>query len=330
MTGELKKFSYMATPDKEYLIELGYDLSGNEIFTEFNFLKRIEELEDRFPSINEIRVFNLDGFQLGGEADVDAFAQDRAEAFETAIDTNESVEFAGDQTLYRYVNYNAEKAQGISTSRVVEISYNQDNLKGVLQDVRDEFLIQLFVIIAVTLTIAFVISIWVARPMHLAFHDSLTSLKNRAAFYDIVPKVLNKGSENLAFIMMDLDNFKSVNDILGHDKGDEVLKQVAECMRSILGQEGHAIRLGGDEFMMVLPNVDEQEVENTAALLIERMQQAFAKDSDLDEIEVTVSVGIALSPKHGTDIDMLYKKADMALYASKDKGKNQYKVYTAS
>ncbi|GAB3797544.1 hypothetical protein [Virgibacillus kimchii] len=134
-TGELKKFSYMPTPDGKYIIELGYDLSDDEIFNKFNFLKEIEELEARFPSINEINVFNLDGYTLGEVTDENTFSSAREKAFEEAVTSDKTVELKddwnGEGAIYRYVNYTADNRQGLSTSRVVEISYNQHQLEAV-------------------------------------------------------------------------------------------------------------------------------------------------------------------------------------------------------
>ncbi|GAB3797540.1 diguanylate cyclase domain-containing protein [Virgibacillus kimchii] len=166
--------------------------------------------------------------------------------------------------------------------------------------------------------------------MHLAFHDSLTGLKNRAAFNDLLQKELKKNHGNLSLLMMDLDNFKLVNDRLGHDRGDEVLKMVADCIRSVIRKEDSGIRLGGDEFMIIRPAYKKHDAEGRAIQLIETIKQTLAKDKEVDQVQVTVSVGIAISPEDGKDIHALYKRADTALYASKDKGKNQYKLFSDS
>lgn len=329
-TGELKKFSYMATPDKEYIFELGYSLADERIFQEFNFLRIIEDLENNYDTINEINVLNTDGFKLGAMTENHPKPLKRQEAFNQAINSGEISEVEGEwqgkPALYRYIYYAADNKQGISTNRVVEINYNHESLGTILSQNRTIFLWQLAIVFLVTIALALLISKWVARPMHMAFHDRLTGLKNRTAFEEIMEKRM-KQRQATALLMIDLDHFKKVNDILGHDKGDELLKKVATCIKRHCRQEDTAIRMGGDEFIVLLPNSTVEDSARVAEQLLNAISHLFQSVTDVSNIPLTASIGISITPKDGLDIETLYKKADIALYASKQKGKNQYYVY---
>ncbi|MFD1174636.1 GGDEF domain-containing protein [Oceanobacillus picturae] len=332
-TGDLKKFSYMPTPDKKYIIELGYSLADKRIFNEFNFLEVIRKLENEYEAINEINVLNIDGYKLGAPTDENLLAGDRQEAFNQVI-RSESIaevegEWGGNPALYRFIYYSTDNTQGISTNRVVEISYNHEGLGAILERNRTIFIWQLAIVFVVTIILALLISKWVARPMYMAFHDQLTGLKNRTAFEEIMEKRI-KDRQETAILMVDLDHFKNVNDILGHDKGDELLIKLASCIRNNCRQEDTAIRMGGDEFIIILPNTNVDDASNVADRLLQSISNLFQSVTDEGGISLTASIGISVTPQDGIDIETLYKKADIALYASKEKGKNQYCVYDAT
>ncbi len=331
-TGEIKKFSYMPTPDKKYIIELGYSLADKRIFNEFNFLNVIKELENKYELINEINILNVDGFKLGEPTEENYLTDERQDAFNRSIRSKSSAEAEevdGNPALYRYLYYSADNTQGISTNRVVEISYNHDGLGAILDRTRTIFLWQLAIVFVVTIILAILISKWVARPMYMAFHDQLTGLKNRTAFEEIMERKI-KDQQETALIMIDLDHFKKVNDVLGHDKGDELLIELAACIERNCRKGDTAVRMGGDEFIIVLPNTNVEEASNVAEKLLRSITNLFQSVKSESGISLTASMGISMTPHDGIDIETLYKKADIALYASKEKGKNQYCVYNAN
>ncbi len=171
---------------------------------------------------------------------------------------------------------------------------------------------------------------WVAKPLHLAFHDSLTGLKNRTALDELFKKKTNKTRRNNALVLIDLDNFKLVNDYLGHGLGDQLIKNTARVIRQIARQGDVAIRWGGGEFVLFLPSISKEEAERTAKKIIHALKEMTSNVALFEEVQVTASIGIALSPDDGIDQETLLKKADLALYASKEKGKNQYQFYENS
>nr|WP_245204170.1 GGDEF domain-containing protein [Ammoniphilus resinae] len=164
--------------------------------------------------------------------------------------------------------------------------------------------------------------------MYLAFHDSLTGLKNRAAFDELLASILQENKGNTALLLIDLDNFKLVNDRLGHKTGDELLKAVAYRMKSIVRKEDILFRWGGDEFAIVMPITSKAEAEQVAKGIIENLQDLCTqRDLQFDGEKISVSMGIAIAPVDGVDPESFHRHADQALYRSKEKGKNQYQFY---
>jgi diguanylate cyclase (GGDEF)-like protein len=154
------------------------------------------------------------------------------------------------------------------------------------------------------------------RSEHAACHDSLTGLPNRAAFHEAVSAVLGGSGTRACVLLMDLDRFKDVNDTLGHRYGDLLLVQVAQRFRAAVGEDGLIARLGGDEFALVSPDRDLR----TATALAERIAAALREPFQLEEmvVDAQASVGIALFPNHGTAVETLLQKADVAMYRAKE------------
>ncbi len=167
---------------------------------------------------------------------------------------------------------------------------------------------------------------------HMAHHDPLTALPNRLLFHDRLDHALQRAArdqQQLAILFIDLDRFKNVNDTLGHHIGDELLKQVAKALTGKLRDGDTLARLGGDEFIVLLENVDgEFGAGHVAEKLMAMFEQPFMV-SDY-ELFVTGSVGISLYPHDATDLNMLIRNADVAMYQAKARGRNGYQFYAPS
>ena len=178
----------------------------------------------------------------------------------------------------------------------------------------------------------------------LAFYDGLTGLANRMLFMDRLDQVIKDSTRNkkhFAILFLDLDNFKRINDTLGHHIGDLLLKKVAEniknsirCsdsatrMTALKAQEESVIaRLGGDEFTILATDLNGPE---SAALIARRLLGKVSEIYNLDghDVSVTTSIGISVFPEDGADADVLLKNADTAMYHAKDEGKNTYQFFT--
>jgi len=167
---------------------------------------------------------------------------------------------------------------------------------------------------------------------HMAHHDPLTALPNRLLFQDRLLHALQRAGreeESLAILFIDLDRFKNVNDTLGHHIGDELLKLVARELLARLREGDTLARLGGDEFILLLENVDGQY---GASLVAEKLMTMFDQPFQVagHELFVTCSVGISLYPNDATDLNMLIRNADVAMYQAKARGRNGYRFYAPS
>ena len=168
-----------------------------------------------------------------------------------------------------------------------------------------------------------------AENRHQALHDSLTDLPNRTLFHDRIEQELRHVRRERvlgAVLLIDLDRFKEVNDTLGHQKGDHLLKEIGVRMRATLRDSDTIARLGGDEFGVLLPGLGHAGGATDAA---KKIRSALDHDFVVDELPVHIdaSVGIALYPEHGEDVDMLLQHADVAMYEAKKKHSG-YEVYS--
>lgn len=164
----------------------------------------------------------------------------------------------------------------------------------------------------------------------LARFDSLTGLSNRhrmAHTIDATLTAFRLAKRNCAILMLDLDRFKQVNDTLGHAAGDELLKQVASRLKRAVDKDCEIGRLGGDEFQIMLPDIDDRgELGDIASKIIAMLTQPYS----LDEGRCTIgaSVGIAVAPHDGVTREEIVRSADLALYAAKNGGRGQYRFYS--
>ena len=166
---------------------------------------------------------------------------------------------------------------------------------------------------------------------YLAHHDPLTDLPNRLLCNARLDQSIHYASRNqtkLAILFLDLDNFKQINDSLGHPTGDKVLQQVAKRLLTLVRQADTVARIAGDEFLVILQDI--RSVDNCAQIA-DKIIRAFDEPLLVGEqpLHITISMGISMLPDDGEDSTTLVKNADAAMFRSKDKGKNNYSFYTA-
>ncbi|MEH6576323.1 MAG: EAL domain-containing protein [Amphritea sp.] len=167
---------------------------------------------------------------------------------------------------------------------------------------------------------------------YMASYDSLTQLPNRRTFLDRLRQQVKKSKRNgrqVALMLLDLDHFKEVNDTLGHDIGDLLLKEAAQRLNQCLRDSDTVARLGGDEFTVILGDLEDSSViERIAQNILQQLATPFYLKRET--VYVSCSIGITLYPFDSFDIDVLLKNADQAMYAAKDMGRNRYSYFTAS
>lgn len=168
-----------------------------------------------------------------------------------------------------------------------------------------------------------------AQLSHQAYHDALTGLPNRKMFYEALNLSLEKASsdrELVALLFLDLDGFKSINDTLGHNVGDLLLKAVADRLKKCLRGSDIISRLGGDEFTVILPAIPGK---SEAGKVAEKIRDAIKEPFVLEQhtVSLTTSIGISLYPVDSIEQNILVKNADDAMYRAKKFGRNQYQFY---
>jgi diguanylate cyclase len=207
----------------------------------------------------------------------------------------------------------------------------------------------LFIIIAVTclvLVVSFFVAILELRLEernqqlirmnkeleNLALQDNLTKLPNRLFLLDYTTSLFSlhqsKDQKQVAFIYIDLDRFKSVNDGFGHHVGDQLLVNAAHRLHALLKSNQKLIRIGGDEFLLVLEDFSEEEIDQISNLVLQKMQETFVISGK--DINISASLGVVYYPDHGTDLHDLLVNADIAMLMSKEQGRNTYSIFNYS
>lgn len=169
-----------------------------------------------------------------------------------------------------------------------------------------------------------------ARISHLAHHDILTGLLNRYSLEDRLQQGLlnaQRNRERLAVFFIDLDRFKNINDSLGHQVGDQLLIRVAERLKKCVRESDIVARIGGDEFILVLSNVNDGfDVSIVAEKVLEQVAKPYSINKM--ELESSPSIGISIYPDDGESVESLLKNADVAMYEAKENGRNNYQFFT--
>ncbi|HZY62917.1 MAG TPA: EAL domain-containing protein [Edaphobacter sp.] len=165
---------------------------------------------------------------------------------------------------------------------------------------------------------------------HLATHDQLTGLMGRALLRDKTVEAMERGRRygtKVAVFMIDLDHFKRINDSLGHTSGDQILVEAANRLRRSVRSTDIVARAGGDEFVVVMPDITSiADVDQCAANLVSRLAPEISVDEHM--VKVTASVGACVYPDFASDVKHLFKRADAAMYAAKESGRNQHQIFS--
>ncbi len=214
--------------------------------------------------------------------------------------------------LQLQINDNADCMRWVAlhTSPMMDVNGKVERVNGYISDITDQKRLE-------------------AKLKQMAYYDKLTDLPNRNLIQKHLKKTLARSKRHeysFAVMFIDLDGFKAINDELGHECGDLLLVEVADRLNNAVREEDLTGRLGGDEFIIVFEETNENEVE----LIAERILTSASKPYMINENEANISpsIGISLFPQDGEDIETLIKNADTAMYFAKNNGKNSFKFYS--
>jgi len=167
---------------------------------------------------------------------------------------------------------------------------------------------------------------------YMATHDALTGLPNRVLFNDRLTLALaqaHRHQQKIAVMLLDLDRFKDINDTLGHNMGDQLLRVASKRLKKLLRKSDTLGRMGGDEFLFLVPDIARiKDATEVAQKILESFREPFLVEGH--ELRTTASIGVTLYPDDGTAPDALMKNADIAMYSAKQKGRNNYQRYTST
>lgn len=338
-TGGYRKFGYLATPDKKYLFEVGIDLLDDPVFQTFNFGKTADYLIDKYADLIEVQTINAGGVFFDDSKSKKITVNDKSkmfqEHFELAKKTMKPTEYQtefknGYIEKYRFIPYEAEAVRGESSRRVVYVKYGNFTEMRALTKNSKQFRVLLCIALVTSFIMLLVINKLLSKTIHLATYDPLTNVYNRATYVSKMDKLLRQRKTNQpGLLLLDLDNFKQVNDRFGHVEGDKILIETARTLKQEVGKNGFVVRFGGDEFAIVLYDTKDECMGKLANSILEKIHHLKYEDNvSIDRWSVlSVSMGGAICLHPDESERSLFERADKALYQSKNAGKDQYTSY---
>ena len=335
-TGQYRKFSYLATPDKKYLFELGLKLNEVPVYQTFNFRKTAAYLIEKYNDLLEVQTINAGGVffsdtestRITVEQQSQQFQQHFKEALRTMKPTEYQRKLAnGYIETNRFLPYEAEAVRGASSKRVVYVKYGNDTELNALANNTKQFWFVLMIALVTAFIMLVVINRLFSKTIQLATYDPLTNVFNRATYISKMDKLLKKRKNNTpGLLLIDLDNFKQVNDQFGHAEGDKILIKTATILNEVVETKGFVVRFGGDEFAIVLYDATEAYMEQLAHAILTKIRNI----KNMDKIKwsvLSVSMGGVICENPNESELSLFERADKALYQSKKAGKDRYSSY---
>ena len=342
LESQMKKFSYMPTPDNKYLLELSVDIGkAYPEIKNLNIVYLTEELVDKYPFVEDIRVYKYNTNKKGSyELDTirkkarmfESLKDDRDIYVKKALDQDQAQEqIIKDENnkTYRlkyipYTTYYEDNSITWWDSYVIEIIYNDESLIKSIDHQDKVFFNSMLVLLILYSGFSYMVINVIKKSRERANLDYLTKLPNRKKFEDVIEYEMaraNKDNTKIAVLFFDLNDFKKINDTHGHNIGDRVLQEAAFRIQNEMRKEDLAFRIGGDEFVGLIPNLKASDEINEIA---ERISLIFDKEIYIDKIKISIksSLGVSIYPDHGKTIDELLSKADEAMYRAKVNNKN--------
>lgn len=332
--GDLKKYSYISTPDNKYLLELSLSIKNNYPELEnLNILYLSKNLRDNYEFVEDIRIYkynkdNATSKQLEvtkGYSGEDIFLKyNENYLIKKALSTNlvqeqkikDKDDISYTAKYIPYTIYNEEEKLEWWDSYVIQVLYNDQVIMSDMSRQKILFIRTMIIMSIVYFSLSTIILYLIQKNKSIAYKDYLTKLPNRIKFDEVIESKIvecNKRGTKFAVLFFDLDKFKQINDTLGHTIGDKVLKEVAIRIKQGVPRGNIVSRLGGDEFIALLSNVKtKKEVDETVTNILKLFENPINIDSN--EIFINTSIGVSIYPDHGISKEQLIEKADKAMY----------------
>jgi diguanylate cyclase (GGDEF)-like protein len=332
--GVIKKYSYMPSPDNQYLFELSVSIEERyPSFQSLNLFRDATSLTEEYEVVEDIGFYSVEPLRFGVaklrnskrpylNPDVPEFEEELArQAVINGSMQRSTRSIDGTQRSYRFfpaLVSDPNSEQGWN-SYVVGIVYNDQVMQQEIADHRYLFMINI-ISISLLLTTFIAVVVYLLRKFeYQAHHDKLTGLANRKHFAEAFNRLRNRAhadGSKVGVVFIDVDKFKEINDSHGHDTGDAVLTNIAAKMKNHLKEKDLKARMGGDEFLVALADVSSRsEITEIANRLIAELNTPLSIDGRI--IPFTVSGGYSLYPDDADDLETLLKNADTAMYVEK-------------
>lgn len=328
-TSELWKYSYLSTSDHRYILELGVPLQDTQLYESFNFFDTMNALKEKYADLEDIRILNKEGYFLQSTDDKEnykAMSPAWRQTYEQTVATKKRQQFIeqlddGEKMIHRFLPYAAEDIRGNSTERIIYTKYsNATEVYMRAELAKQNWAMVGLAIITSFISLMLILKIF-TRPLQLATYDVLTGVHNRASYLQQMDQLLTKKRvQPIGLLLMDLDNFKLVNDQYGHPEGDEVLKTFAQILTDSANRYQHVVRFGGDEFGIIVERATEENLRQ----LSEKVMTSVRLKNAGSWKDLSKSIGGAIQLMHDETENSLYARADDALYKTKNAGKNGY------
>jgi diguanylate cyclase (GGDEF)-like protein len=339
--GEIKKYSYMPSPDHQYLFELSVSIEDQySSFQSLNLFKDATTLTKEYELVENISFYSVEpiNHQVAKlrnskkpylNPDVPEFEEElaREAVLNNSLQQN-SKEIDGIQYSYRFfpaLVSDRENEQGWN-SYVVGIVYNDQIMQAEISSHRNLFAVNLVLLAALFASFIAVVVYLLNKFEYQAYHDKLTGLANRNYFVDKFKRLKEEADfsgDNIGVLFIDIDKFKLINDSYGHDTGDEVLKNIASRMENSLKEKDLKARMGGDEFVIALADLSSKDkVIKVAKRLIKEIKKPLIVNGE--EINISISAGVSFYPDDSKELEILIKEADSAMYKAKREEENLF------
>ncbi|ACV68783.1 diguanylate cyclase [Desulfohalobium retbaense DSM 5692] len=335
-TGKIKKYSYIPTPDHKYLLELSIDIQqANPVAKKLDLYSYAKSLIHKHAIVDAIQIFKINEqgtnsglvtIGKGTSLDTD-IAPEVKQTIERVVQSRQpkTITAAPRNKVYKYRPYLSDTEGGELdwwNSYVIRLTYNTAPLKSELAQQRSLFGVKIALLAFAFLLFQATMMYLFRHTEHVASVDPLTQLPNVKHFKmqfrkATLRQAVRSETEKAVVLFVDLDNFKEINDTYGHETGDIVLQNVASVLRSTLRKDDTVVRIGGDEFLVLLPDMASDADISTVVAKISRALQFFLPVNG-QSIAIQASIGVSLYPDSGHALDDLIRKADTAMYRAKN------------